>query len=154
MLVNSYSGFSTIEYFVASFDIGDLILSGFCFGITTPFRFKHLQKIFQNFNKIDAFIPPLSTEIVQKRSKLLNVFILMFMFIVYVFDLFIWGYDTWFEFVIIFSSYGHLVVCPYEVFLLLSNKDASFLNYAQLIWVFVHICRLLVIVENCHNCKE
>ncbi|RZC39434.1 7tm 7 domain containing protein [Asbolus verrucosus] len=55
--------------------------------------------------------------------------------------------------IIVFSAYVHLVFCPYEVVVLVSSSSDSFLRYGHLLWMIVHIARLLLIIEVCHNCK-
>jgi hypothetical protein len=56
--------------------------------------------------------------------------------------------------IILLSCYLHLVVCPYILFVVANNNDGCFLNMVYFLWNFVHISRLLVITEVCHNCED
>ncbi|CAH1382398.1 unnamed protein product [Tenebrio molitor] len=55
---------------------------------------------------------------------------------------------------IILSCYLHLVICPYQLYVIVTSNETQILNYAYLIWISLHICRFLVIVEVSHRCTR
>ncbi|CAH1382395.1 unnamed protein product, partial [Tenebrio molitor] len=48
----------------------------------------------------------------------------------------------------------HLVICPYQLYVIVTSNETQILNYAYLIWISLHICRFLVIVEVSHRCTR
>ncbi|KAH0812252.1 hypothetical protein GEV33_010546 [Tenebrio molitor] len=222
---------SSIDLYIGIFDVNEIILTGFYFVVSLPFKFKHTCAVLDRFNKIDKLI--LSPPIRHLGLIGLNCFVLIFMTVVYIFDLVMWSEDLWvgllhdfpyyvlysvvvihemqFWFlvtlarrrvsainkniektlqkasdvsqqemskfvemhehvmdvidginksfadtisIILLSCYLHLVVCPYILFVVANNNDGYFLNMVYFLWNFVHISRLLVITEVCHNCED
>jgi hypothetical protein len=56
--------------------------------------------------------------------------------------------------VIVFSCYLHLVICPYDLFVILSSNELNALNFVYLLWITLHVCRLFVIIEACNKCQQ
>nr|XP_015840250.1 PREDICTED: uncharacterized protein LOC107399082 isoform X2 [Tribolium castaneum] len=55
---------------------------------------------------------------------------------------------------IIFSCYIHLVISPYQLFVVVSSTETSLFNYVYLLWISLHIMRVLTIVEVCQKCEN
>ena len=55
---------------------------------------------------------------------------------------------------IILSTYLHLVICPYELFVFMTSNETSFFNYVHFFWIFFQTSRLLVILEVCHRLEK
>ncbi|XP_044262775.1 uncharacterized protein LOC123010138 [Tribolium madens] len=55
--------------------------------------------------------------------------------------------------IIIFSCYIHLVISPYQLFVVMSSIETSIFHYVYLLWICLQIWRVLTIVEVCHKCE-
>ncbi|RZC32215.1 7tm 7 domain containing protein, partial [Asbolus verrucosus] len=221
----------TIDFFITSFEVSEIVSSGFYFVVSTPFRAKNFQIILKNFEKIDTIVPPTSTEGVRKKSIFFRSGVIVFLIILYILDLFMWGNDSWaglnnyFAYyvlctvgithelqywhlvslmqdrviafndkirsnierskvldnvqdiikihdcvcdtvdainscfnisasLLILSCYINLVVCPYVLFVMMTSNEINVLNFVYFIWIFLHISRIMVLVNVCHSCEE
>jgi hypothetical protein len=84
---------SSIDLYIGIFDVNEIILTGFYFVVSLPFKFKHTRGVLDRFNKIDKLI--LSPPIRHLGLIGLNCFVLIFMTVVYIFDLVMWSEDLW-----------------------------------------------------------
>ncbi|XP_044261200.1 uncharacterized protein LOC123009140 [Tribolium madens] len=85
---------SSIDLYIAIFDVTEIIITGFTFVVTIPSTFKHLPEIIDNFNKIDEINPSqLSVDKIRKKIVFLLCFVLIYMTVAYTCDLIMWSQD-------------------------------------------------------------
>ncbi|XP_063929852.1 uncharacterized protein LOC135142116 [Zophobas morio] len=258
----------TLDFIINCFDVVEAIITSFIFVLTTPFRYKHVYGIIDNFKTVDRLIPPILNEEICKMSKFAIFILLTYLLTLYILDLFMWNLNSWqglnnyFAFyvlytvvvvhqlqywiflilakakmlaswaswgflhdmqvasftslgfrgtadfaiaafdvsevitsasifvistpfkyqyieisphsissvitsyscmselidninkcfngtitMIILSCYIHLVICPYELFVILTNNEVHIFNYVYFLWISLHVSRLLVVVE-------
>ncbi|KAJ3618358.1 hypothetical protein MTP99_006364 [Tenebrio molitor] len=217
----------SIDFFIASFDFSEVVAAAFYFIVSIPFKARSVCRIVDNFNKIDLLLGDTSVDCVRKRVICFSVF----MVVLYVLDLFMWGNNSWEGFnnycpfyilycvviahqvqywhlvnllrrrlymmnsaiktnldwnvpftsigrtvqiydlvcdsvdeinkcfgvsitIILFSCYVHLALNPYMLFVIASNNDKNIFSYVYFLWIFVHIFRLMAIIEVCHSFSE
>jgi hypothetical protein len=81
----------SIDFFIASFDFSEVVAAAFYFIVSIPFKARSVCRIVDNFNKIDLLLGDTSVDCVRKRVICFSVF----MVVLYVLDLFMWGNNSW-----------------------------------------------------------
>ncbi|KAJ3651864.1 hypothetical protein Zmor_017871 [Zophobas morio] len=85
----------TIDIVISTSDVTDIICTSFYFVISTPKRFKQLKIIIDNFDKIDFLIPPVRVKEISHTSTILGTCWTIFLPVLYILDLFMWGNFNW-----------------------------------------------------------
>ncbi|KAJ3651863.1 hypothetical protein Zmor_017870 [Zophobas morio] len=85
----------TVDFFITSFEVSEIIASGFYFVISTKGKSKNIRTILINFDKIDNMITPIFVRKIRRKSIFVTSFVLSFMIVLYIFDLFMWGNNSW-----------------------------------------------------------
>lgn len=84
---------SSIDLYIAIFDVAEIILTGFIFVTIIPSTFQHLPAIVENFNQIDNINPPLPVKKLRKKIIFLLCFVPVYMTVVYTCDVIMWSQD-------------------------------------------------------------